>query len=174
VREQFANHLRAIGVGASLGAHAVQGNAEGPNWPELFEGLPVTVYPRSETVVRGELAITGLSFDDSFDRTLEVKPVDRFHIVFGHGPDYSLGRVEADLLVAGHTHGGQVRLPLIGPLITLSQVPRSQAAGVTVLDGGRTLVVSRGIGMERGHAPRLRFLCRPEIVVIELEPAPAP
>jgi hypothetical protein len=37
--------------------------------------------------------------------------------------------------------------------------------------GGRTLVVSRGVGMERGSAPRLRFRCQPEVVVIELVPA---
>jgi predicted MPP superfamily phosphohydrolase len=36
--------------------------------------------------------------------------------------------------------------------------------------GGRTLVVSSGVGLERGDAPRLRFLCRPEIVVIHVEP----
>jgi non-ribosomal peptide synthetase component F len=56
------------------------------------------------------------------------------------------------------------------PRAVLTQVV--WAAGVTALEGGRTLVVSRGIGMERGYAPRLRFPCRPEIVVIELEPAP--
>lgn len=76
------------------------------------------------------------------------------------------------MLVAGHTHGGQVRLPGIGPLITLSAVPRSRAAGVIHPASGATRVVSRGLGMERGPAPRLRFLCRPEIVVIDVVPAP--
>ena len=37
-------------------------------------------------------------------------------------------------------------------------------------DGG-TLAVSRGIGMERFDAPRLRFLCRPELMILELSPA---
>jgi hypothetical protein len=50
-------------------------------------------------------------------------------------------------------------------------VPRAWAAGTTRLDSGRTLVVSRGVGMERGDAPRLRFLCRPEIVIVEIVPA---
>jgi hypothetical protein len=100
-----------------------------------------------------------------------VGPSERFHIVLGHSPNFALGRVDADLLVAGHTHGGQVRLPWIGPLMTLSAVPRAWAAGTTRLDSGRTLVVSRGVGMERGDAPRLRFLCRPEIVIVEIVPA---
>ncbi|HEX6202615.1 MAG TPA: hypothetical protein VF100_06400, partial [Thermoanaerobaculia bacterium] len=74
------------------------------------------------------------------------------------------------LLLAGHTHGGQVRLPGVGPLVTASRVPRSWAAGRTALADDRTLIVSRGIGMERGYAPQLRFLCRPELVVVDLEP----
>ena len=38
------------------------------------------------------------------------------------------------------------------------------------LPSGAKLLVSRGIGLERGHAPRIRFLCRPELVVIDLVP----
>jgi len=109
--------------------------------------------------------------EDSFDSRLSITSVERFHIVMGHSPDFALGNVRADLLVAGHTHGGQVRLPFIGPVITLSSVPRSWAAGLTELTGGRTLIVSRGIGMERGSAPRLRFLCRPELVIVDVVPA---
>jgi len=63
-----------------------------------------------------------------------------------------------------------VQLPLIGPLLTLTVVPRNWASGVTEIDAGTTLIVSRGIGMERADAPRLRFLCRPELVVVDLVP----
>ena len=56
--------------------------------------------------------------------------------------------------------------------MTFSRVPRSWAAGVTDLGRGRTLVVSRGTGLERGRAPRMRFLCRPEIVVLDVHPGP--
>jgi predicted MPP superfamily phosphohydrolase len=110
---------------------------------------------------------------DSFDPRCEVAAADRFQVVVGHSPDFALGRVDADLLVAGHTHGGQVQLPFVGPIITHSLVPRRWASGTTELDGGRTLVVSRGIGMERNYAPRLRFFCRPEIVVIDVAPEAA-
>ena len=61
-------------------------------------------------------------------------------------------------------------LPWFGPLVPLPRVPRSWAAGLTELPGGGKLLVSRGIGVERGYAPPLRFLCRPELVVIELVP----
>jgi uncharacterized protein len=163
--------LREVGVSAPLGVHAVGGNVDAEGWPEIFTGIKAVVYAETRTTLQPELAITGLSLDDSFDASLRVEPRDRFHIVMGHAPDFALGNVAADLLVAGHTHGGQVRLPWLGPLITLSRVPRAWSAGKTELSGGRQLVVSRGIGLERGAAPRLRFLCRPELVVIDVVPA---
>jgi len=88
--------------------------------------------------------------------------------VLGHVPNFALGGGGADLLIAGHTHGGQIRLPLLGPIIVNCQVPRRWACGLSELPGGAKLLVSRGIGMERGFAPRLRFLCHPELVVIDL------
>jgi len=122
----------------------------------------------------GELSVTGLSRRDSGASDLELPDVPGFHIVVGHDPDFALGAVEADLLLAGHTHGGQVRLPGLGPLVTSSRVPRAWAAGRTALANDRTLIVSRGIGMERGYAPQLRFLCPPELVVVDLEPRDGP
>lgn len=61
-------------------------------------------------------------------------------------------------------------MPLLGPVMTLSQVPRSWASGLTELGSDAHLLVSRGVGMERGKAPRLRFLCRPEIAIVDVAP----
>jgi predicted MPP superfamily phosphohydrolase len=74
-----------------------------------------------------------------------------------------------DLVVAGHTHGGQVQLPLFGPAITLTGVPRHVAAGGQHEINGNLIYVSRGVGIERGQAPRLRFMCPPEIAILELK-----
>lgn len=164
--------IKRIALDAPLGVHAVQGNIDADQtWTSIFTETAVTPYVTTTSVSVGGLRITALSFDASFRPDLEIAADPRFHIVFGHSPDFALGRVQADLLVAGHTHGGQVQLPGIGPLITFSQVPRAWADGTTQLSEGRTLVVSRGIGMERKYAPRMRFFCRPEIVIIDLEPA---
>ncbi len=160
-----------VGFSAPLGIYAVPGNVDEPGWARAFDGLDVELFPVSRSVDRDELRVTGLSFSDGAYTELGVKGTDRFHIVVSHMPDFALGEIHADLLVAGHTHGGQVAFPLLGPPITLSAVPRGWASGLTRLDGDRTLVVSRGVGMERGDAPRLRFLCRPELVVIDLVPA---
>ena len=90
----------------------------------------------------------------------------------GHAPDYALSlehREQPFLALAGHTHGGQVQLPFFGPLWTLTDIPRVYADDFLPFGRG-VLSVSRGIGMERGEAPRLRFLCRPELRLITLMP----
>lgn len=171
LRIEMNAYLHQIGFSAPLGVYAVGGNVDYPQWPRIFDGLPVTIFEHTGLVENDRFAVTGLSIEYSFQSRLVVQPKDQFHIVLGHAPDYALGDVQADLLVAGHTHGGQVRLPWFGPLKTFSEVPRSWAAGLTALSGGRTLAVSRGVGMERADAPRMRFLCRPELMVIDILPA---
>ncbi|MHB8875845.1 MAG: metallophosphoesterase [Myxococcaceae bacterium] len=72
-----------------------------------------------------------------------------------------------DLYLAGHTHGGQVRVPLYGAVITLSKFDKRYEMGRYEVEG-TTLYVNRGVGFEGGGAPRVRFLCRPEVAVIDL------
>ena len=165
--------LRKAGLSAPLGIYAVKGNVDWNDWPELFAGLSVSVFETTESLEAGPVVVTGLTLEDSSSTVLSVSAQAKYHIVLGHSPNFSLGKVAGDLLVAGHTHGGQVQLPLIGPLFTLSQVPRSWAAGVTTIAPGKVLVISRGVGMERGSAPRLRFLCRPQLVILDLQPVGA-
>lgn len=94
-------------------------------------------------------------------------------IVVAHQPD-EIGKVRnhpVDLLVAGHTHGGQVTIPLIGPIITASSVPRHVAAGGLNELYGIPVYVSTGVGRERGTAPQVRFGARPSIGLINVVPA---
>ena len=170
LRRELRRLLKDLAAAVPLGVYAVRGNIDPPDWATTFEGMNVTTFESTRSLDLADLRLTGLGMDDSFNSNLSLPESGRFQIVLGHSPDFSLGKVPADLLIAGHTHGGQVRLPLIGPLMTLSRIPRSWAAGVTPLDERRILVVSRGIGMERGAAPRLRFFCRPELVVIDVTP----
>ncbi len=176
LRVEVNAYLRELGFAAPLGTYAVQGNVDSPYWPELFEGLQVTAVDQTESFDLGPLRLTCLGWWDSFHWRLAVPNArpEQYHIVLGHSPNFALGRIEADLLVAGHTHGGQVRLPWIGPVIRHTLVPQRWAVGLSELPSGALLYVSRGLGMEREDAPRLRFLCRPELVVIELEPESRP
>jgi uncharacterized protein len=96
-------------------------------------------------------------------------PPDAFTVFLCHTPDViellSPGRV--DLFCAGHTHGGQVALPFYGALLTFSQFGKKYESGLYRV-GKTWLYVTRGIGMEGGPVPRVRFCARPEITVIDL------
>ena len=115
-----------------------------------------------------ELAITGLSVEDSFDAQCapasEPNVIDgRFSIMLGHAPDFALSpNVTADLLVAGHTHGGQVALPLIQHL-NVSRMISDHTRGI-FQRGETTLYVNRGLGV--AGLP-LRLNCPREIALIE-------
>lgn len=93
-------------------------------------------------------------------------------VLLSHRPDAILepGAAACQLVLAGHTHGGQVALPGIGPILRHSRLRRGQTAGRVRWPDGRTLVVSRGLGTS--ELP-VRFLARPEVVRVVLAP-PSP
>jgi uncharacterized protein len=72
------------------------------------------------------------------------------------------------LVLAGHTHGGQVRLPGVGALVTNCDLPRDRVRGLSRW-GGSWLHVSGGLGTSK-YAP-FRFACRPEATLLDLIPA---
>lgn len=92
-----------------------------------------------------------------------------FRILLYHTPDLAPDAAAAgiDLQLSGHTHGGQVRLPGWGALITASLYGKSFEMGRYEVSG-MTLYVTRGIGLEGTLAPRVRCLCPPEIALWEL------
>ncbi|MEL7238335.1 MAG: hypothetical protein AAGK78_05685, partial [Planctomycetota bacterium] len=94
-----------------------------------------------------------------------VRRRDRLTIALTHFPDWSTRvRHPADLTFAGHTHGGQICLPV--PVITNDDLPRSHARGVHQVHG-TWLVVSRGLGTTRLH---VRLLAPPELVEVRIVP----
>jgi predicted MPP superfamily phosphohydrolase len=104
------------------------------------------------------------------DRYREVAGrVDGFAVGVTHTPQRRLLRAfEADghaLVLAGHTHGGQLRLPGGGPLVTNCDLPRWRARGLTPGEGG-WLHVSAGLGTSP-YVP-VRLCCRPEATLVEL------
>jgi len=186
-RAQFARQLPAIHrlfaqLHAPGGVFAVQGDVEDRNdFRRTFAGTGVrTLFNEvaharvgDRTIMIGGVQLAyWRSAARDFTRRFELLPGDGdVRILVAHRPDVALRlspHTRVDLLAAGHTHGGQVQLPLIGPLSTASGVPRDVAAGgLHVLDG-RALYVSRGVGVERGQAPRLRLGAPPEIPVVTL------
>ncbi len=122
------------------------------------------------------VAFAGVDFahEEGLDAALRGIPRTDFLVFLYHKPDlaYDLAERKVDLALAGHTHGGQVRLPFYGALITLARFGKRFEAGLYEVDGMR-LYVNRGIGCEGHGIPPLRFLCRPEITVIDVAPAAA-
>lgn len=122
------------------------------------------------------VAIAGMitTHDLVVDRETVVRlgasaPDATVRILLSHAPDVIPEAAQAgfDLYLCGHTHGGQIRLPLIGPLLTASRLGRRYAMG-RVQTGRMTSYTVRGVGMEGLGAPRARFLCPPEIVLWEI------
>ncbi len=100
---------------------------------------------------------------------LEAAPPGAFTLLLYHTPDL-MPRVAAlgvDLYLAGHTHGGQWRLPGFGAILTSSRYWKRYEAG-HYRHGATHLYVSRGIGLEGFGTPRARFFCPPEIVAVTL------
>lgn len=108
------------------------------------------------------------------EKALSAVPAGMLSIFLYHYPSaiVEAAQSKVDLLCAGHTHGGQVALPLYGALITLSKLGKQYEAGLYRLQD-TWIYVTRGVGMEGGPAPRVRFCARPEISVIDLVPAHA-
>jgi uncharacterized protein len=129
------------------------------------------------TNVRRPLELDGLpvellGLDDAhIDRhDLRVAPrtePDRFGVAVMHSPDSVPEAVACgyDLAFAGHTHGGQVALPVVGPLVTNSAMPRRLASGLIRI-AGCALSLSAGLGTSK-FAP-FRFLVPPEATILEL------
>ena len=144
---------------------------------DLFGGTGVRVL-EGEAVradVRGTpVWIAGVPADSAnlIPKALSAVPKDDLSILLDHYPDdvEEAARAGAELYCAGHTHGGQIALPWYGALITLSKFGKRFEAGLYQFED-TWLYVNRGIGMEGGIMPRVRFCSRPEITVIDVGPA---
>jgi predicted MPP superfamily phosphohydrolase len=182
-RELLQVQLRRLSP--RLGMFAVVGDVEGDlqATEEVFAGTGVRVLEDATAALPGvPIDVIGLSRARSRRPAIDVALArqlrgERFPVVIGHAPDYMRcvldGGLRADaLFLAGHTHGGQVQIPFFGPLVTLSSVPRWLAAGGVFRRGDAWLAVTRGLGMEGLLAPRIRFWCRPQILVLDLAAPP--
>ena len=152
-------------------------------WPDLVSGLTRAGWVDLDNR-RAQLRIAGLAVDargvddphiglDDYNRV--AGPFERsadLRLGVAHAPYLrvldAMSADGADLMLAGHTHGGQLRLPGYGALVTNCDLPRKLARGLHRYppDSSTWLQVSAGMG-QSPYAP-VRFACPPEAVLLTL------
>lgn len=166
---------------APLGVVAVLGNHDHWTDPdavqEALEGAGITVL-RNSAVTRGPAAIIGI--DDAFSDNARIdlalrsaEPLPGFRIALTHAPDLAFSLpTDVALVLGGHSHCGQVILPLIGAVAERSPKtgrilynPRYRCG--VVEDDGQTVIVSGGLG---ASGPPVRIGAPPDWWLITLEP----
>lgn len=161
---------------------------DGGEYAELVSGLENAgvIILDNETVTLEkdgeEISLTGISdpcFEDTdwFDNTEEMiterkmrgmETGQGYNILLAHKPEFFGKYTEAgfDLVISGHAHGGQLRIPLVGGVYAPGQGLFPEYDGGVYEKNGACLVVSRGLG---NSAIPVRVNNRPEVVIITLK-----
>ncbi len=165
-------------VRAPLGVYAVLGNHD--HWidPDGVEdalgklGIEV-LRNRSVRLEVGGHPIWLIGLDDMWNHLSDLEtasagiPPEQMRILLAHEPDFAaqLPPEQVDLQLSGHSHGGQIRIPLKGAVL-LPPLGSRYPAGLQWA-GTTAVYTNRGLGTVAPHA---RFFCRPEITLLHLEP----
>ncbi|HPU14657.1 MAG TPA: metallophosphoesterase [Polymorphobacter sp.] len=172
--EDFTDRLGKLR--ARYGVYAVVGNHDTRYWTRwAFDrvGIRTLINQRADI---GPVTLAGV--DDITNMTNTAPPLRatiagastaKPLLLLAHEPDFFLNRERAiDLIISGHTHGGQIKLPLIGAR-RLGPFLDAHLRG-NFFEDGRRLIVSSGLGTS---IVPIRIGVRPEIVVITISGAPS-
>ncbi|HKD99727.1 MAG TPA: hypothetical protein VKE69_01855 [Planctomycetota bacterium] len=176
------------GLAGAHGVFVVNGDSDADFEP-LVADLPRVTWLCDRGVdldVRGaRLHVAGLDHRLPHDAAaaLARAPSGATRILLAHSPDSFVegSGWDAELGLAGHTHGGQVQLPGFGAIWTATAIGRRYDRGVFRGMRARTdfpwrvdvLSICGGLGMEGGFAPRVRLLCPPQVLLLTLVAAAA-
>lgn len=128
------------------------------------------------TLTRGDSRLHLAGVDDYWEQQADIDAVidqiegDDCAVLLAHEPDFadvSAATGRFDLQISGHSHGGQVRLPIINRPIHVPYLSEKYPVGQYQI-GSMIQYTNRGVGT---IAPAVRFNCRPEITVFSLRPA---
>jgi len=159
------------GVFAVLGNHDYWTNARSIRQVLAASGI-TELKNQVHTLRRGAAQLHIAGVDDYWENKARLRevldhlPPKGAAILLAHEPDYAVVSAQSgrfDLQLSGHTHGGQVILPWIGPIV-LPMYGRRFPVGLYQV-GDMQLYTNRGLGTAR---PQIRFNCRPEIAMITL------
>ncbi|MBN1875243.1 MAG: metallophosphoesterase [Anaerolineae bacterium] len=168
---------------APLGVYAVTGSPVvdvAAIVPHIFDGLSIhwlddeavpIMYEGNTLWLMGVRCTYNAQRDQAaLTHLINQAPPTACTILMYHTPDMMPAAAElgVDVYMAGHTHGGQIRIPIYGALATSSRWGKRYEMGM-YYQNHTTLYVSRGLGMEGLGAPRARFLAPPEIILWEIQ-----
>jgi hypothetical protein len=171
----------ALGAYGVLGNHDFRGHTEEAKAAlaaagiQLLENKAVWLSLHSPTSPQAEKALVLIGLEEmeggrpDFAAALRGIPKNATVIALCHNPDLVRQAAEfrVDLMLSGHTHGGQIRLPIFDALLTNTELPRKYAEGLFCF-GPTQLLVTRGVGIV---GLPVRFMCRPEVCLITLRAA---
>ena len=169
---EILNYLRKIK--SRYGMFAVLGNHEayyGKNEViEAFEKAEITLLENQNLTLsmdHRKITLAGVKdySTDLPDIEQALKNAQAPTILISHSPDIFPLVPQVDLVLAGHTHGGQIVFPFIGALLIPSDYGKKYRYG-KIIENGNTIIISKGLGTS---LLPLRFNCKPEIVVIEFK-----
>lgn len=152
---------------------AVLGNHDDPRIASVSD-MPLTFLRNESRLVRtpdGAFRLAGVDQftkgAESLDQALADNEDDEPVVLLAHYPStvFRLGKHRVDLVLSGHTHGGQIRLPRVGCIWPNDRIPRHMAQGLHAV-GGTRLHVSPGIGTSLPL--RVRINCPAQIAVLIL------
>ena len=168
---------------APLGIYGVLGNHDFWSGPESVQATCETftrrigliwLRNRSVELKKGGSSFHLLGVDDYWENSCSLTSAcqglktDSIKILLSHNPDINddiaLMRERVDLVLSGHTHGGQIVLPLVGQPVIPSKFGQKYRVGL-VSDGDRQTYISRGVG---SLLVPIRLNCRPEATVLTL------
>jgi uncharacterized protein len=163
---RLLDHLSApLGIYAVLGNHDYWSGAD--EITRLLESHGVAVARNGRrTLERNGASIDLVMVDELYrgEPQLGLLDVPRKHltILLTHHPDLiaNVGDRRIDLMLAGHTHGGQIRLPLMGSIVVPSKFETKFDEGFFRV-ANTLLYVGRGLG----SVPPVRILCKPEVAI---------
>ncbi len=163
-------------INTNYGVFGILGNKDSNDMIDGLTrcGIKMLIRENAE-VKKGSASIRILGADDQYplkyplgiQQVMKGIPEKSFTVFLGHTPDFILWAKEnkIDLLLAGDTHGGQLRLPIIGPIVVKSKISRRYCRGL-IRENGTYLHISSGVGT---IGVPMRFLCPPEISILTLK-----
>lgn len=163
-------------INANLGKYAIYGNHDyGGGAEQIYSSVMEKsgfVILKNEKITLEEYNINIIGMDDSIfgkfekNKLIDLIEKERFNIVLSHEPDVIdyLLEYNIDLFLSGHSHGGQVNLPLVNSLPLLA---KKYTGGIYSFDNYRQTTLYVNIGLGTSQMP-LRFMAPPELSVFVL------